>query len=173
MSLQVRTFKVEADKLLPGMERAFGITSDPEKIRQTISEREKSLAELLTRFTDKHPLVEEQREAIHALKESLKRKLSAQDGKAPETQVALRRLLTQLGINMDVPGKAVFYNDLTGILMVRATAEDLAIVQAAIETLGGSAGESAVSPGSARDGTTPFRYNEEMMRRYGLLPPKK
>jgi len=173
MSLQVRTFKVEADKLLPGMERAFGIISDPEKIRQTISEQEKSLAELLTQFTDKHPKVVEQREAIHALQESLKRKLSAQDGKAPETQVALRRLLTQLGINMDVPGKAVFYNDLTGILMVRATAEDLAIVQAAIETLGGSAGESAVSPGSARDGTTPFRYNEEMMRRYGLLPPKK
>jgi len=37
MSLQVRTFKVEADKLLPGMERAFGITSDPERIRQNCS----------------------------------------------------------------------------------------------------------------------------------------
>ncbi|HKI71130.1 MAG TPA: M56 family metallopeptidase [Verrucomicrobiae bacterium] len=173
MSLQVRTFKVEADKLLPGMERAFGITSDPEKIRQTISEQEKSLAELLTRFTDKHPLVEEQREAIHALKESLKRKLSAQDGKAPETQVALRRLLTQLGINMDVPGKAVFYNDLTGILMVRATSEDLEIVKAAIETLGGSTGEQTAPQASAKEGSVPFYQNEMMMRRYGLLPPKK
>ena len=110
---------------------------------------------------------------LQPLKEQLKRRLSGQDGKVPETQVALRRLLTQLGINMDVPGKAVFYNDLTGIIMVRATAEDLAIVQAAIETLGGSTGESAASPGSARDGATPFSYNEDMMRRYGLLPPKK
>ena len=173
MPLQVRTFKVDADKLLPGMERAFGITSDPEKIRQTISEQEKSLADLLTRFTDKHPMVVEQREAIHALKESLKRKLSAQDGKAPETQVALRRLLTQLGINMDVPGKAVFYNDLTGILMVRATFEDLEIVKAAIETLGGSTGEQTAPQGSAKDGSVPFYQNEMMMRRYGLLPPKK
>jgi hypothetical protein len=169
--LQVRTFKVDADKLLPGMERAFGIISDPEKIRQTISEQEKSLAELLTQFTDKHPKVVEQREAIHALKESLKRKLSAQDGKAPETQVALRRLLTQLGINMDVPGKAVFYNDLTGIIMVRATFEDLEIVKAAIETLGGSTGEQTAPQGSAKDGSGPFA--EMMMRRYGLLPPKK
>ncbi|PYK59018.1 MAG: hypothetical protein DME21_14345 [Verrucomicrobia bacterium] len=128
---------------------------------------------MLTQFTDKHPKVVEQREAIHALKESLKRKLIAQDGKAPETQVALRRLLTQLGINMDVPGKAVFYNDLTGIIMVRATFEDLEIVKAAIETLGGSTGEQTAPQGSAKDGTTPFTYNEDMMRRYGLLPPKK
>ena len=38
---------------------------------------------------------------------------------------------------MDVPGKALFYNDLTGILMVRASHEDLEVIQAAIETLGG------------------------------------
>ena len=165
--LEVRTFKVDADKLLPGMERAFGIISDPEKIRQTISEQEKSLAELLTQFTDKHPKVVEQREAIHALQESLKRKLSAQDGKAPETQVALRRLLTQLGINMDVPGKAVFYNDLTGILMVRATAEDLAIVQAAIETLGGVANEQASQTGRAPEGAGSSPA-DLMRQRYGL-----
>ena len=46
-------------------------------------------------------------------------------------------VFTRLGINMDVPGKTVFYNDLTGIVMVRATYEDLEIVKAAIETLGG------------------------------------
>ena len=38
---------------------------------------------------------------------------------------------------MDVPSKAIFYNDLTGILMVRGTLEDLELVQAAVETLGG------------------------------------
>jgi len=81
--------------------------------------------------------------------------------------------LTQLGINMDVPGKAVFYNDLTGILMVRATFEDLEIVKAAIETLGGSTGEQTAPQGSAKDGSVPFYQNEMMMRRYGLLPPKK
>ena len=113
-----------------------------------------------------------QRAAIDALKQS-KEKLSAQEGKVQETQGALRRLLSQLGVNMDVPGKTVFYNDLTGILMVRATFEDLEIVKAAIETLGGSSTEQAASPGSVKDGSTHFYYNEEMMRRYGLLPPKK
>ena len=185
--LQVRTFKVDADKLLTGMQRAFGISveksgspretkpaspdTDLEKIRQTIIEQEKRLAELRARYTDKSPMVMEQRAAIDALKQSME-KLSAQEGKVQETQGALRRLLSQLGINMDVPGKAVFYNDLTGILMVRATFEDLEIVKAAIETLGGSSTEQAASPGSVKDGSTHF-YNEEMMRRYGLLPPKK
>ena len=40
---------------------------------------------------------------------------------------------------MDFPGKSIFYNDITGVLMVRATTDDLVIVQAAIETLAGRA----------------------------------
>src|SRR5439155_14229224 len=107
-----------------------------DKLRQSLGEREKELIELLAQYKEEHPVVVAKRQAVNALKESIGR-LHTQDVKAPETQVALRRLLTQLGVNMDVPGKAVFYTDLTGILMVRATAEDLAIVQAAIETLGG------------------------------------
>lgn len=53
-------------------------------------------------------------------------------------QRALRQVFTQLGVNLDVPGKGVFYNELRGIVLVRATAEDLKIVQAAMETLGSS-----------------------------------
>jgi hypothetical protein len=83
----------------------------------------------------------------------------------------LRDVFTRLGINMDVAGKTVFYNDLTGIVMVRATPEDLEIVRAAIETLGGSGIGQFAQPGPAKDGAQ-YRYNEEMMRRYGLLPKK-
>lgn len=53
-------------------------------------------------------------------------------------QQALRKLFTELGAILAAPGKSVFYNELTGIMMVRATAEELKIIQAAIETLGGS-----------------------------------
>ncbi len=55
-----------------------------------------------------------------------------------EIQEALRDLLSQLGINLDTQNKSIFYNKLTGILMVRGTQEDLAVVGAAIETLGGA-----------------------------------
>jgi len=55
----------------------------------------------------------------------------------PATQHFLRQLLTQLGINMNQPEKAIFYNELTGVLMVRAAADELDLVQAAAETLGG------------------------------------
>jgi hypothetical protein len=55
------------------------------------------------------------------------------------TQQALRNLFTQLGVNFDRPDKSVFYNELTGIVMARATPEELEIIQAAIETLGGAA----------------------------------
>jgi len=51
-------------------------------------------------------------------------------------QSALRDLLTQLGISM-TPGKSIFYNDLTGVVMVRGTPEDQDIVGAAMQTLGG------------------------------------
>jgi hypothetical protein len=60
------------------------------------------------------------------------------------SQNALRQLFSQLGINLEAPNKTVAYNDLTGIVMVRAAAPDLEIVQAAMETLGGLAlGQSA------------------------------
>ena len=89
-----------------------------------------------------------------------------------QVRSTLREVFTQLGINMDVPGKTVFYNDLTGIAMVRATLDDLEIVRAAIETLGGAGIGQFAQPSQAKDGG-PFRYNEEMMRRYGIHPPTR
>lgn len=55
-----------------------------------------------------------------------------------ETQGVLAELLKKLGISMDNPEKSIFYNDVTGIVMMRGTLQDLAVMDAAIETLGGS-----------------------------------
>ena len=85
--LMVKTFTVNTNTFLAGVEKAFGV-----KLRAGFSDR-----------------------------------------------LDLRQFLAQLGINMSAPQKAVFYNELTGILMVRATPEDLVIVDAAIATLGGTA----------------------------------
>jgi beta-lactamase regulating signal transducer with metallopeptidase domain len=62
-----------------------------------------------------------------------------------QVQDALKQLLVRLGIEMEVAGKSVFYNQLNGVLMVRATAEDLDVVRAAVETLGGESGSSGAS----------------------------
>ena len=97
---------------------------------------------------------------------------AARSGQAREIQNALRMLLAQRGINMNVPGKAVFYNDLTGIVMVRATFDDLEIVNAAIATLGGSAGETTGSQNAAKDEAV-SSYQNAMMRRYGFFPSKQ
>jgi beta-lactamase regulating signal transducer with metallopeptidase domain len=56
---------------------------------------------------------------------------------AQKIQTALRELLSNLGIQL-VGNKSVFYNQLTGVVMVRATSEELELVRAAIETLGGA-----------------------------------
>ena len=68
---------------------------------------------------------------------------------------------------MDVPGKALFYNDLTGILMVRATTEDLAIVQGAVEMLGGVANEQRPQAGPGVEGATSSAA-DLMRQRYGI-----
>jgi hypothetical protein len=54
--------------------------------------------------------------------------------RAREIQSALKALLGQLGVG----GKSIFYNELTGIIMVRASASDHSVIQAAMETLGGT-----------------------------------
>ena len=53
-------------------------------------------------------------------------------------QASFKELLAQLNVSMD-GNKAIFYNELTGTVMVRVAMEDLDVVQAAIETLGGQA----------------------------------
>src|SRR5262245_47332739 len=49
----------------------------------------------------------------------------------------LQNLFHKLGVTMDLPN-AVFYNPVTGIVMVKVSAKDLEVVQAALETLGGN-----------------------------------
>jgi beta-lactamase regulating signal transducer with metallopeptidase domain len=183
--LEVRTFMVDAEKLLPGLKRTFGISleglpanrpndgpsgsdAEAQTLRKELESLETTLTNLLAQFTGESVYVQKVRARIDALKELMKGKSPGEPGEEGQIKFALRRLLTQLGINMDVPGKTVFYNDLTGIVMVRATLEDLEIVRAAIETLGGSGIGQFAQPGPAKDGTM-SRY-EEMMRRYGIDP---
>jgi len=127
---------------------------------------------LLTQFTDQSQYVAKVRAQIAAVEESMKEKVSGEPGEGRQIQAALRQLLTQLGVNMDVPGKALFYNDLTGILMVRATTEDLAIVQGAVETLGGVANAQWLQAGSSGEGATSSAA-DLMRQRYGIGSAKK
>jgi len=162
MPLEVRTFRVETNMFLAGLENAFGIQLDPLSpksgpagaaaspvdlgtLQKELQENEKSLAALLPQYRDNSPFVVKQRSKIAALKQGIEMLNSGQAGRPNRIRIALRQLMTQLGINMDLPGKTVFYNDLTGIVMVRATHEDLEIVRAAIETLGGSGSETAAT----------------------------
>lgn len=52
-------------------------------------------------------------------------------------QEIFQDLFAQLGIDW-APPKGAFYNELTGIVMVRAAAEDMPVVTAAMQTLGGN-----------------------------------
>ncbi len=90
----VRTFKVDTNTFVAGLESAFGI------------------------------------------------KLELPSGGSPaersrKLQGALKDLLRQLGISLD-SNKSVFYNELTGVIMMRGTPDDLEVVRAAVETLGGA-----------------------------------
>ena len=52
----------------------------------------------------------------------------------PATHERIRQYLTKVGVDLKSP-KTVFFNDRIGVLMVRATLEDLEIIGQAIETL--------------------------------------
>lgn len=67
-----------------------------------------------------------------------------------EIQTALQTLLAQLGVNPANAG-TVFYNDLTGMVMVRARQSEEGVIQAVIETLGGTPSAS-YSTGSGSGG---------------------
>ena len=95
--LSVRTFKVDTNTFVAGLESAFGIKIDSAKDDWTKSD----------------PAT-----------------------RSRKIQTALRELLAQLGVSME-GNKAVFYNELTGIVMARGTYEDLDVFHAAISTLGG------------------------------------
>jgi beta-lactamase regulating signal transducer with metallopeptidase domain len=149
VSLEVRTFRVDTNTFLKGLENAFGIvvgepsdTTTEGKLSR-IDEIKLRQAEEEFRHAKQKPIGDENRAkyALELLKAELEEKKAGRGKSNPAStiQQALRKLLSQLGVNMDDSNKAVFFNDLTGILMVRATADDLKVVQAAIDTLGGTA----------------------------------
>jgi hypothetical protein len=65
------------------------------------------------------------------------------DSQSRKIQSALKELLSQLNITLE-GNKSIFYNELTGTVMVRVAPEDVDVIQAAIETLGGQAQGSAM-----------------------------
>ena len=46
-----------------------------------------------------------------------------------------RLFFSTLGVNLNLPGKSIFFNDRLGELFVRATSEDLDTIENAIEVL--------------------------------------
>ena len=153
-ALEVRTFRVNTNTFLRGLESAFGIVvaeadgksgegrlSKIDAIRMRQAEEELKIAK--TQFEVGRIPQEIYNKAKYGL-ELLAAELVEKDkvvhdkaSQARTTQQALRQLFSQLGVNMDDPSKTVFYNDLTGVLMARATTDDLKVIAAAIETLGG------------------------------------
>ena len=51
-----------------------------------------------------------------------------------DADVMVKAYFTAAGVNLSDPGKVVFFNDRLGELMVRATLEDLEIIQEAVES---------------------------------------
>lgn len=68
---------------------------------------------------------------------------------APTTTVisGVRKFLSNIGVNLADPGKALFFNDRLGLLMIRATLEDLDAIEKAFQSLDIMPG-TAWSPGS-------------------------
>jgi hypothetical protein len=60
------------------------------------------------------------------------------ESQSRKIQSALKELLAQLNVSME-GNKSIYYNELTGTVMVRVAFEDLDVIRAAIETLGGAA----------------------------------
>ena len=65
------------------------------------------------------------------------------------TADAFDPMLDKLRLNLNAPGKAIFYNGNTGVLMMRATAPELDVMEAAVVTLGGRAEKSGKTSAEA------------------------
>jgi hypothetical protein len=122
-ALQARTFQVDTNQFLTGLERAFGIrvpAPDP------------------------------------GMPDGADRRVA----RAEELQSALSALLDKLGVGMEASGRSAFYNEANGVLLVRASEEDLETVQAALKTMGAAA--PSTTPG--------YVMSDELRKRYGLPP---
>jgi len=153
--LKVRTFKVDSASFLQGLEGTFGIASPGSeafnrnvnalrKLELQLKDAEEAERGILrstlenaageTSWKKARSRVTKLEDAIESMKGDI-RKQGAEQSKA--VQETLRTLFDKLGVNMDSP-KAVFYNPMAGIVMVKVSARDLEVVQAALETLGGN-----------------------------------
>jgi len=67
---------------------------------------------------------------------------------ADEIRMGLAQFLSTLGVDVHSPNRAVFYNELNGTLLVRASTDEMLLIEAAMETLG--AAGNAGQPGSTK-----------------------
>lgn len=167
--LQVRTFRVDTNTFAAGLESAFGITraawgdssAGVETARLRLLQEEQDFKAVSKRHTAGEATDQElnsAKEGVSMARTQLQRVEEARarqrnrSGTNLDAQQAWRQLLHQLGVDLDAPNKAVFYNELTGVLMVRGTSEDLELIQAAVETLGGAPLRAAAGFGSSSRG---------------------
>jgi beta-lactamase regulating signal transducer with metallopeptidase domain len=111
-NLITRTFKVDPNTFVQGLENVMEVRSDRSEKEQT-SETMKDLMENIEKieiFTLRRP------------------------PGPPNMHSQVRSYLAKVGVDL-TPPKAIFFNDRTGLLLVRATAADLELVQTAINLL--------------------------------------
>ena len=113
-----RAFQLDKRHFLPRLKATFGITGDGAE-ESTVASGAAGAA---------------------APKSSAEYNPSASDVKA-----AVVKLAEHLGVNFRNPAKKVFYNHETGMLMLRASAEDLETMAAAMQTLSDGANPKNVS----------------------------
>jgi Zn-dependent protease with chaperone function len=65
---------------------------------------------------------------------------------ADDLRSGLAQFLATLGVDINSPNRAVFYNELNGTLLVRASHDEMSLIEAAMETLGATA--SGTQPGA-------------------------
>jgi Zn-dependent protease with chaperone function len=58
---------------------------------------------------------------------------------ADDVRIGLAQFLATLGVDIHAPNRSVFYNDLNGTLLVRASEEEMLLIEAAMQTLGATA----------------------------------
>ena len=57
------------------------------------------------------------------------------DVQTNDVSTMAKRFFSQLGVNMDLPGKSLFYNDGLSELFVRATPQDMDTIEEAIQAI--------------------------------------
>jgi beta-lactamase regulating signal transducer with metallopeptidase domain len=159
--LVTETFQIQADIFFRGIEAAFGIDVPADTLRAEgtprsallqlsklkVKQAEEELQEVKRRADTGVASSTELRRAEHAV-ENARLQLAAKEEGMESRSVTLlpnretqqqifRELFAQLGVRLEPP-KSAFFNELTGIMMVRVTQAEMEAVRPAIETLGGT-----------------------------------